>query len=212
MLRILIAILALATIMVSCGEQQQVKSSWENVPVLTVANFDSLAGNYIGKEIQLEGLVDHVCQHGGKRMFLVHENSPGRVKVTTGENIPSFDIALVGSTVAVKGIIEELRIDEQYLQEWEKELNEQEATEATEEQPSEEVAGQEPAEEAVGEQPASQGQGQGTHEGMGEKADQGLHNEAYDQIDAYRQQIAGSEKGYISFFSVVCSEFKELTQ
>jgi hypothetical protein len=199
------AILVLAALMIGCREQAVNKSAWENVPVITVAGFDSLAGNFIGQEIQIEGLVDHICRHGGKRMFLVNENTQGRVKVTTGENIPSFDVALEGSTVAVKGIVEELRIDEQYLQEWEQELAQQETTQAFHE-PEEEH----PADSAA--QEGESGHQEGTHSGMGEQADQGTHTETLDQIAAYRQQITESEKGYLSFFSIVCSEFKELPE
>jgi hypothetical protein len=188
---------ALSLLLVSCGTQpdQSKQADTAGMTVLTVANFDTLAGEFVGKEIQIEGLVDHVCRHSGKRMFLVQTEGEGRVKVVTGETISSFDVALEGNEVIVKGIVDEWRVDEQYLAEWEKELKDQEATEKQESAGSESAGTEEPAE--------------GSHTGLGEQADQGTHNEAWDQISEYRAQIAASEKGYLSFYSVICSEFKQ---
>ncbi len=191
-----IVFMIVSVLLVACGTrsgQQQAENA--EIPVLTVANFDSLAGQYAGKEVRIEGLVDHVCRHSGKRMFLVQPEGEGRVKVVTGENIASFDVALEGTDVIVRGIVEELKIDEQYLAEWEKELNDQEAAEAQESGEA----------EAAGEN----GSAEGVHSGMGEQADQGTHTEAWDQIAGYRAQIAASEKGYLSFFSIICSEFTQ---
>jgi hypothetical protein len=187
----------LTLLLMSCGKRpdRSQQADITGITVLTVANFESLAGQYIGKEVQIEGLVDHVCRHSGKRMFLVQTEGEGRVKVVTGENIPSFDVALEGNEVIVKGIVDELKVDEQYLVEWEKELQDQEAAGQQEADESEPEGQEEPAE--------------GVHAGMGEQADQGTHNEAWDQIADYRAQIAASEKGYLSFFSVICSEFKQ---
>jgi hypothetical protein len=189
-----IGLIALSVILFACGSRTEQPPQAENqdVAVLTVASFDSLAGEYSGKEIQIEGLVDHVCREGGKKMFLVRTDGEGRVKVTTGENIPSFDVALEGSDVIVKGVVDELRVDEPYLVQWEKELKDQEALQKK---------------ESAGSEPAGQ-QGQGTHMGMGEQADQGTHTDAWDQIQAYRDEIAASGKGYLSFYSVICSEYK----
>jgi len=190
-------IIALSVLLASCGTRSD-KPQQEDISgmaVLTVSDFDSLAGQFIGKEIQIEGLVDHVCRQSGKRMFLVQPEGEGRVKVVTGETIPSFDVALEGNEVIVKGIVDELRVDEQYLAEWEKELKDQESAE------KQEVAGSETE--------GTEEHAEGSHTGLGEQADQGTHNPAWDQIAEYRAQIAASEKGYLSFYSVICSEFKQ---
>ncbi|MBP6977310.1 MAG: hypothetical protein PHD61_01270 [Bacteroidales bacterium] len=189
--------IAFSLMLASCGTRSGQEQQNENTgtPVLTVANFDSLAGQYIGKEIQIEGLVDHVCRHSGKRMFLVQPDGAGRVKVVTGENISVFDVALEGTDVIVRGIVDELKVDEQYLAEWEKELKDQEAAEAQETAEPESSQQEAPAE--------------GVHAGMGEQADQGTHTEAWDQIAGYRAQIAASDKGYLSFLSVICSEYTQ---
>ncbi|MDZ7742814.1 MAG: hypothetical protein U5Q03_14005 [Bacteroidota bacterium] len=100
----------------------------------------------------------------------------------------SFNTDLVGSNVAVEGYIEELRIDEAYLTEWENELMMQ-------------------AQEGEMEEGEHDG---GGHEGsqMGEMADQGRHVEGMDQIENYRKQIKESGTDHLSFYSIVCTNYK----
>lgn len=156
----------------------------EEIFTLAVNTFDTVAEEYIGKVVRLEGTVAHVCKHGGKRMFIMDDNPDIRVKVTVGESIPSFDVELEGSDVVVQGMVDELRIDEAYLIQWEEELASQ------------------PEEEHE----AGEGE-HGPQSGLGEKADQGDHAEAYEMIAEYREQLAASEKGYLAFYSIICDEF-----
>lgn len=79
------------------------------VPVLALGEFDNKAGEYIDREIMVEGIVDHVCKHGGKKLFLVSEE--GDVHVESEER---FDETLAGSQVVVNGIVREFRVDEAY--------------------------------------------------------------------------------------------------
>lgn len=78
------------------------------VPVLAVANFDAEAQKYNDKEVQVEGIVDHVCKHGGKKLLLVVDGAS--VHVVAQEE--RFDDALVGQQVSLNGIVREERIDE----------------------------------------------------------------------------------------------------
>jgi hypothetical protein len=101
------SILALFT---ACGDApQKAEAVSEDKPLLTLADFNAEAGNWIDKEIQIQGIVDHVCKHGGKRLFLVDDF--GDVHIDGEER---FDDALTGSQILVTGIIRELRIDEAY--------------------------------------------------------------------------------------------------
>jgi len=76
---------------------------------LTVSNFDSLAKNYVDKEVLVKGLVDHVCKHGGKKLFLVEGDASLHV-----ESDSRFSDSLTGSEVLVTGIVREFRVDEAY--------------------------------------------------------------------------------------------------
>jgi len=79
------------------------------VPVLALANFDADAEKWLNKEVQVKGIVDHVCKHGGKKILLVDDNGDVHIESET-----RFDDTLVGSEIAVKGIVEEFRVDEAY--------------------------------------------------------------------------------------------------
>lgn len=82
------------------------------VTELSLSDFDSLAGNFVGKEVSVSGIVDHVCKHGGKKLFLVDGDYNLHVF-----NDNRFDEALSGSKVIVKGTVKEERVDSAYLAE-----------------------------------------------------------------------------------------------
>lgn len=198
MIKNYLAFLVIALLFASCvNNQSNVENTTTELEVsyIALADFDAEAENYVGQKVTIEGIVDHVCKHGGKRMFIIDTASDGRVKITVGENIPSFDVELEGSAVEVTGTVDELIIDEEYLVQWESEL-----------QAEEQEAVEDEAEIEEGE--VLDGDSHGEHSGQGEKADQGEHKDSYEMINEYRAQIAESEKGYLAFYSVICDEFK----
>ena len=81
----------------------------EEIPLLTIAEFNEEAGKYSGKEVQVEGIVDHICRHGGKRLLLVSDD--GDLHVDGEER---FDESLEGTEIIVTGIVDEFRVDEAY--------------------------------------------------------------------------------------------------
>ncbi len=78
-------------------------------PLLAIAEFDAKAGDFVNKEVKVKGIVDHVCKHGGKKLLLVTDEA--NVHVTSDSR---FDEALIGSEIALKGVVVEERIDEAY--------------------------------------------------------------------------------------------------
>lgn len=53
--------------------------------------------------ITVSGMVDHVCRHGGQKLFLRNDSGDVRLLVLVTESIPEFDIALEGSDIEVTG-------------------------------------------------------------------------------------------------------------
>ncbi len=91
-----------------------------NIPVIAISDFDKEAGNFVDKKIEITGLVDHVCKHGGKKILLVNDSADVHVE---SEN--RFEDTLVGNTITLIGIVKEFKVDEAYMQKMEKdELNE----------------------------------------------------------------------------------------
>ncbi len=201
MIRKLFALALISLIFVACGsndkkEQQSNDEAnvTEETTVITVKDFEDQVAELIGKKIKIEGTVNHVCQHGGGRMFLVTEDAEGRVRVNKGEEIPAFNTDMEGKDVVVIGIVDELVIDEKYLSDWEQEL-------------------------MMHEEEHAEGQGKGLGEGsghegtkMGEDADQGTHTPGMKQIEKYRQRIKESGKDKLSFYSITCKEYEILEE
>ena len=118
MIKKFFAIAAIAVFFSSCGGNAGMKendetSALEETPneitLLAIGEFDAKAGEFVDQEVMVEGIVDHVCKHGGKKLFLVSDD--GDLHVESDER---FDEALTGSEVVVKGIVREFRIDEAY--------------------------------------------------------------------------------------------------
>ena len=187
----LLVMLFVATACQNNTEKQQdpeiVEVVVEEAVYLDLSNFEDKAESLIGKQIIMNGMIDHVCKHGGQKMFIVNENGDARIKITTGENMAAFNTELVGETVKVVGVIDEQRIDEEYLREWEEELSAG-AVEAENSEHGEIVH-------------------MGEHGGVGE-AIETEESPEMKQINEYRQKIAESGKEYISFFSVTCIEYE----
>jgi len=198
MKKLLFAIIALAFIAVSCentatksndgNTTEKVVISEEITPV-AMADFDSLVENLAGRKISISGTVDHVCEHGGQKMFIVDEASDTRLKIVPNEEIAAFNTDLVGETVNIVGIVEEMRVDEDYLKEWEEEVK----------------SGAEEKEHKSH-----------NEKGKKESADAGDHGDGHEnpdisaeleQIARMRTRVEESEKGYLSFYSILAVEY-----
>ena len=129
MKKYVVALVALVFVLTACENQQKKEKTSEEEVILieeivpvSLSDFDVKAEELVGKQVMLSGTVDHVCKHGGQRMFVIETGSEGRVKVTPDENIAAFKTDLEGQSVKLIGIVEEQRIDEDYLKEWEEEI------------------------------------------------------------------------------------------
>jgi hypothetical protein len=186
---------AFAGLMIACTNSQKNtgdKASQEGPVTLTVNEFLTDAGSYVGQEIKIQGTVSHACKHGGKRMFIFDDNEDNRVKIEAGNSVSSFDASLEGSDVLVTGILKELIIDEAFLAEWEMEVTEEMN------HPEEDIDTTLVAEHESG--------------GLGEAADQGKHVSALESIAEYRKQIQESGKDHLSFYSVECTSYEVLPE
>ena len=93
-------------------------SAESKITVITPEKFQDYAVENVGKEVEIQGMVVHVCKHGGKKMFIIGEDPEMRVKITVSEKVSVFEPEIEGSTVRVQGIIEP--IEEEAVPEEEK--------------------------------------------------------------------------------------------
>jgi hypothetical protein len=152
------------------------------IVMMTTTDFHTHPEDFVGKEIVIEGMVAHVCQHGGKRMFIVgDENEEDRIQIKAGERIAAFDVELEGSDMTIAGTVDALIIDENYLTQWENELK----------------ANNPESEKKI-------------HRGEeGHEHEEGDVDAEYEQIEAYRQEIAEKGVEQLAFYSIIAKEVKE---
>ncbi len=155
-----------------------------DVPVeVTVGSFDQKAGELVGKLVTIRGTADHICKHDGKKLFLISTEEEGRVKVTTGEDMAAFNTENEGDDFIVTGIVDDMVVDEAYLQEWEEELQ----------------AGiDEKKHLGGGEEMTPEEKEAGEHEDAA----------AAEQIANYRQMMADQGTDKLHFYSIVCTEYE----
>lgn len=172
----LFPILLFSILLAGCNNTKT--SQTEAIPV-NLSEIKAKAPELAGKLIRIEGMVAHVCRESGKRLFL-GENS---FKVLATNQVPSFKVEWEGSDVTIDGYLKEDRIDETYLADWEKELNDGARMQMKEETH--------------------------TYDAESKGLDESAITTQFDQIKGYREQIAASGKGYISFYSLEAESITE---
>lgn len=164
-------------LLAACGNRQT-----QDLPKVTfdLTELETQAPNFVGKEITLSGTIDHVCKHGGGRMFLVGSKPSARIRIDAGENM-QFDALWEGKTAYVTGILEELRIDSVYLAKWEQEVKEKKG----------------------GDHSSGVHMGEAGHE----KEEEGDVEAELQRIADYRTAILDSGKDHLSFYSIKCTSY-----
>ncbi len=121
----LMILFAAATMCVACGGNNSKKAadntSATTRSATTAMEIDSVlikAESLANKEVVLEGICTHICEHGGTKIFMMGSDDSKTLRIEAGK-LGSFDQKCVNSIVKVKGILREERIDETYLKRWE---------------------------------------------------------------------------------------------
>jgi len=108
---------AIVVIFASCGEDSNTNTTPNDTATIeTVKNaeateilmsdFEAKASEFVGKEVKVSGIVDHVCKHGGKKILLV--DGDNSIHVFNDER---YDESLAGSKITVVGVVEEEKVD-----------------------------------------------------------------------------------------------------
>ena len=104
-----------AIILFACGQQtnkQEVKVEPEkSVEVLSVDKLLEKAPELVNNEVVVKGTVFHVCQHGGKRCFLMGSTEDFSIRIEAGEKIGAFTQEQMGSELEITGILKEVKTE-----------------------------------------------------------------------------------------------------
>jgi hypothetical protein len=151
--------------------------------IVKISEFKIKAGELVGKTVVVTGIVDHVCKHGGKKLFLVDESSDASVKITTGENMASFTQNLIGETVEVTGVVEEMIVDEDYINDMEMKIDK-------------------------GTKKSGEGIHLHNHENKNEEGKEKNGDDQMEKVNKLREMLSESKKDHLSFYSVKASSYK----
>jgi hypothetical protein len=156
-------------------------------PLVDVNIFDSVAADYVDQTITIEGTCVHTCKHGGGKMHIVGDNPDNRVVIMATDESGKFNADMEGIKYKVIAKVLETRIDSAYLAQWESEV----------------LAGDTEGGDGI----------KHKHGGEGDNADA---DEAAElemklaHIDEARIEVAETEKGYLSNFSLDCISYEEI--
>ncbi|MCC8154196.1 MAG: hypothetical protein LIP01_08280 [Tannerellaceae bacterium] len=116
--------------MISCSNgssTKQSESDTETVAVQTIVyELDELlkvADQLLDQNVAVKGYVTHTCKHAGKRCFIVGESQKTSFRVEAKGEIGGFNRELVGSELAITGILKERRLTKEYIDQMEEQVN-----------------------------------------------------------------------------------------
>lgn len=175
----------------SCGAGSSAPKTATAAAQDTVMEVDSVLKNgdkLVGQRVVLEGVCTHICQHGGGKIFLMGSDDTQTIRIDASERVDSFSPETVNSLVRVQGTVQEERIDEAFLNQWESQIKS-----LVTERHGEGGAGCESDQKARGEAPV------GSIE---------------ERIANFRKRIAERKanegKGYLSFYSITADSYEIL--
>lgn len=103
---IILSIIALSLGLNSCNSNKDKTSEGtEETRVFSLAEFDVEAKDYVGEEIAITGIIDHVCAHSGKRLKLTDEKGEITIRVDASDDLGNFDREQTGRKALVTGIV-----------------------------------------------------------------------------------------------------------
>ena len=155
---------------------------------MEVDNLLADAEKLTGGKVTVEGVCTHICQHGGGKIFLMGSDDTQTIRIDAGEKVGKFTPETVNSLVRINGTLNEERIDEAFLSQWEEQAKAQAAAQHG-------TAGSscESDQKARGETPV---------------------NSVEERISNFRKRIAERQakegKNYLSFYSVTADSYEIL--
>ena len=118
-----------ACLLTGCRGNHQKSTASAAAAASDVLEIDDLllgADSLVGRTVTIEGICTHTCKHGARKIFLMGSDDTQTIRVESGE-LGSFDPQCVNRIVRVTGRVDEERIDEAYLANWEAQVKAQTA-------------------------------------------------------------------------------------
>ena len=100
----------------------------------TVDSLLTYAEAFVGDTLVVRGFVRHTCKHSGRRCFVSGEDRKTKMRIEAGGQIGGFNKELIGSEIAVRGVVRENRTTRDELLKAEAEVQAMQATASSEAQ------------------------------------------------------------------------------
>ena len=172
------------------GDTNAADSTKVDSSKITVADFLTAAEKWVGKDVTISGTVSHVCRHSGKKLFVFGADPEQTVKINAGGEVSAFDVNLEGTDVEVTGtVVEDSRIDETYLNEWEAEIKQ-----SVEDK----------------DQKVCNAENQAISTQKGDSTVTQAVEDPYADVKEFRKKLAESGKTYIPIFAIDCKTLKQI--
>ena len=111
----------------NAAEPAEVKENTDttivDVTTITVDELEMNIADLVGKTVVVAGDVDHVCKHGGTKMVIVGDSTDIHIKASEESGNFRAD-QVMDHRVIVTGVVDEFRVDEDYIAKKEAELEE----------------------------------------------------------------------------------------
>lgn len=127
----LMLIACVAFVIVACSHEkkqlQEGEIAQKTSLTSNVYGLDSLlvvADKLVDKDVTVRGFVTHTCKHSGKRCFIVGESQKASLRVEAKGDIGGFNRELIGSELAISGVLKERKLSREYIDQYEKDVNE----------------------------------------------------------------------------------------
>lgn len=116
----------LLLVFMSCNQQNKKENTKKVITPKQETTYNPLekildnANNLTKKEVNVTGIVDHVCKHGGNRFKLLSSDGKEEIKVELGDNFKMVSPNIAGKMVKVTGILIPIQMDAEMIKAWEK--------------------------------------------------------------------------------------------
>jgi hypothetical protein len=88
----------------------------------TVESLLEKAEGLSGKTVNVSGVIDHVCKHGGKRFKILSSDGAIELKIELGEKFNEVHASVVGNTAKVTGVLTPIKYDAKMVKAWEEKM------------------------------------------------------------------------------------------
>lgn len=112
-----------------CGSSCESSTKTADVKSYKLEELLMAAEGLVDTEVVVVGTITHTCKHSGRRCFMVGDDQKTSFRIEAKGDIGGFNRELIGSELAVKGMLRENRLTNEYLDAWEEKVVEKQGKE-----------------------------------------------------------------------------------